>query len=75
MGSLIWLGLRAFVFSLILTPIIRDIFRVFELVDRPDSSRKTHAYPIPRVGGIAVLISYRPKISISSNGAVTSSWS
>jgi UDP-GlcNAc:undecaprenyl-phosphate GlcNAc-1-phosphate transferase len=58
MGTLIWLGLRAFVFSLILTPIIRDIFRVFELVDRPDSSRKTHAYPVPRVGGIAVLISY-----------------
>jgi UDP-GlcNAc:undecaprenyl-phosphate GlcNAc-1-phosphate transferase len=58
MGSLIWLGVRAFVFSLILTPIIRDIFRVFELVDQPDSGRKTHAYPIPRVGGIAVLISY-----------------
>jgi UDP-GlcNAc:undecaprenyl-phosphate GlcNAc-1-phosphate transferase len=58
MGTLTWLGLRAFVFSLILTPIIRDIFRVFELVDRPDSSRKTHSYPIPRVGGIAVLISY-----------------
>src|ERR1039457_1153432 len=58
MGTLIWLALRAFVFSLILTPIIRDIFRVFDLVDRPDSSRKTHAYPIPRVGGIAVLISY-----------------
>ena len=58
MGTLIWLGLRAFVFTLILTPITRDIFRVFELVDRPDSSRKTHAYPIPRVGGIAVIISY-----------------
>jgi UDP-N-acetylmuramyl pentapeptide phosphotransferase/UDP-N-acetylglucosamine-1-phosphate transferase len=58
MGTLIWLGLRAFAFSLILTPIIRDIFRVFELVDRPDSRRKTHAFPVPRVGGIAVLISY-----------------
>jgi UDP-GlcNAc:undecaprenyl-phosphate GlcNAc-1-phosphate transferase len=58
MGTLIWLGLRAFAFSLILTPIIRDIFRVFELVDQPDSSRKTHAFPVPRVGGIAVLISY-----------------
>jgi UDP-GlcNAc:undecaprenyl-phosphate GlcNAc-1-phosphate transferase len=58
MGTLIWLGLRAFVFSLILTPIIRDIFRVFELVDRPDSTRKTHPHPIPRVGGIAVIISY-----------------
>lgn len=58
MATLIWLGLRAFVFSLILTPIIRDIFRVYDIVDRPDSGRKTHAYPIPRVGGIAVAVSY-----------------
>ena len=58
MSTLIWLGLRAFVFSLILTPIVRDIFRIFDIVDRPDCSRRTHAYPIPRVGGIAVFISY-----------------
>ncbi|MBZ5580629.1 MAG: undecaprenyl/decaprenyl-phosphate alpha-N-acetylglucosaminyl 1-phosphate transferase [Acidobacteriia bacterium] len=58
MATLIWLGLRAFVFSLILTPIIRDIFRVYDIVDHPDSGRKIHPHPIPRVGGIAIAISY-----------------
>ncbi len=58
MATLIWLGLRAFVFSLILTPIIRDLFRVYDIVDNPDSGRKTHPYPIPRVGGIAIALSY-----------------
>jgi UDP-GlcNAc:undecaprenyl-phosphate/decaprenyl-phosphate GlcNAc-1-phosphate transferase len=58
MNSLIWLGVRAAILSLILTPIFRDIFRSYGVVDEPDSGRKTHPHPIPRVGGIAVFISY-----------------
>jgi UDP-GlcNAc:undecaprenyl-phosphate GlcNAc-1-phosphate transferase len=42
----------------VLTPITRDIFRSFNLVDRPDTGRKLHGIPIPRVGGIAIFISY-----------------
>jgi UDP-GlcNAc:undecaprenyl-phosphate GlcNAc-1-phosphate transferase len=40
-----------------LTPIIRDIFHSYNVVDRPDF-RKVHAYPIPRLGGIAIAIAY-----------------
>lgn len=58
MTSLIWLGVWALAGSLILTPIFRDIFRSYNVVDCPDNGRKTHPHPIPRVGGIAVLISY-----------------
>lgn len=58
MDSLIWLGIRGFLLTLILTPIIRDIFGAYGIVDRPDGTRKMHRYPIPRVGGIAVAISY-----------------
>jgi UDP-GlcNAc:undecaprenyl-phosphate/decaprenyl-phosphate GlcNAc-1-phosphate transferase len=58
MADLIWLGLRAFVFALILTPIVRDLFCIYQIVDRPDSTRKMHPYPTPRVGGIAIAISY-----------------
>jgi UDP-GlcNAc:undecaprenyl-phosphate GlcNAc-1-phosphate transferase len=58
MAALIWLGLKAFVFALILTPIVRDIFSVYGIVDQPDSTRKAHLYAIPRVGGIAIAISY-----------------
>jgi UDP-GlcNAc:undecaprenyl-phosphate GlcNAc-1-phosphate transferase len=58
MGPLIWLALRAFVIALILTPIVRDVFRSYGLVDRPDTTRKIHPHPIPRVGGIAIFIAY-----------------
>ena len=58
MNSLIWLALTSFGLSLILTPIMRDVFRSYGVVDEPDQGRKIHKYPIPRVGGIAVALSY-----------------
>ena len=57
MHSLLWLGFRAFLISLVLTPICRDVFRSYGVVDQPDA-RKVHRYPIPRVGGLAIAISY-----------------
>lgn len=48
----------AFFFSLVLTPYVRDAALRFNLVDRPDSARKIHAEPIPRVGGVAIAIAY-----------------
>jgi UDP-GlcNAc:undecaprenyl-phosphate/decaprenyl-phosphate GlcNAc-1-phosphate transferase len=56
--SLLWLGFRAFIVSLVLTPICRDVFRSYGVVDHPDGARKVHRYPIPRVGGLAIAISY-----------------
>lgn len=58
MHSLLWLGFRAFIISLVLTPICRDVFRSYGVVDQPDGTRKVHRYPIPRVGGLAIAISY-----------------
>ena len=58
MHSLLWLGFRAFLISLVLTPICRDVFRSYGVVDQPDGARKVHRYPIPRVGGIAIAIAY-----------------
>ena len=57
MSNLLWMAGKAFLIALILTPIIRDTFRSYNMVDRP-GSRKVHAYPIPRVGGIAIAIAY-----------------
>ena len=56
--SLLWLGFRAFIISLVLTPICRDVFRSYGVVDQPDGTRKVHRYPIPRVGGVAIAIAY-----------------
>ena len=58
MHSLLWLGFRAFLIALVLTPICRDVFRSYGVVDRPDQTRKVHRYPIPRVGGLAIAASY-----------------
>jgi UDP-GlcNAc:undecaprenyl-phosphate/decaprenyl-phosphate GlcNAc-1-phosphate transferase len=41
-----------------LTPFLRDFFGFLGIVDRPDSARKLHARPIPRVGGVGLAISY-----------------
>ena len=58
MQDLMWLALKAFLVCLILTPICRDIFRSYGIVDQPDRRRKVHAHPIPRVGGIPIAIAY-----------------
>lgn len=57
MAELLWLAGKAFLIALVLTPIIRDVSRSFNIVDRP-GFRKVHAYPIPRVGGIAIAAAY-----------------
>src|SRR5262249_38656966 len=49
---------KSFLFALFLTPVCRDIFRSYNVVDRPDQGRKIHEHPIPRVGGLAIAISY-----------------
>jgi len=47
----------AFLIALVLTPILRDIFRSYNIVDRP-GQRKVHQYPIPRIGGIPIAVAY-----------------
>jgi UDP-GlcNAc:undecaprenyl-phosphate/decaprenyl-phosphate GlcNAc-1-phosphate transferase len=56
--SAVWVAIPAFFLSLMLTPVIRDIFSAYNVVDQPDSTRKKHSHPIPRVGGIALALSY-----------------
>jgi UDP-GlcNAc:undecaprenyl-phosphate GlcNAc-1-phosphate transferase len=65
MIQLLWTAGKAFLIALILTPIIRDISRSFNVVDRP-GHRKVHAYPMPRVGGIAIAIAYGVSLIVFS---------
>lgn len=48
----------AFLFSLLLTPLVRNAAMRFALVDRPDHGRKLHTEPIPRLGGLGVAAAY-----------------
>ena len=49
--------LCALVLSSALTPICRNVALRLNLVDHPDGGRKLHRRPIPRVGGIPILLS------------------
>lgn len=55
--TILWTCGETFLVALFLTPILRDIFRAYHLVDRP-GFRKIHAYPIPRLGGVAIAAAY-----------------
>ena len=58
------LGVLAVIMALIMTPIVRDGVGKFFL-DHPDGGRKKHATPIPRVGGIAIVLAYVATFAIA----------
>ena len=56
--SLPILALTSFLISLFLTPVCRDLFQRWGWVDRPDGKRKVHHHPVPRTGGVPILMAY-----------------
>ena len=58
MYAILSLGLTAFLLCLIATPVCRDLFLRFNIVDHPDGDRRFHLKPIPRIGGIPIVLSY-----------------
>ena len=64
MHALLALGSLAFVLCLVLTPLCRNLFLRFDIVDRPDELRKLHLKPIPRIGGIPIVLSYAGALAI-----------
>lgn len=57
MYTLLVLGVASFLLSLAVTPAVRNLFLHLGVVDRPDEDRKLHSFAVPRVGGIAILLS------------------
>jgi UDP-GlcNAc:undecaprenyl-phosphate GlcNAc-1-phosphate transferase len=58
MYSLFVLALCSFLLSTILTPLVRNAFRRYGVLDYPNEKRKEHAAPVPRVGGIPIVLSF-----------------
>lgn len=58
MYSVLLTTIVAFCLCLILTPVVRDLFLRWGIVDSPDGVRKLHAHAVPRVGGIPIAVSY-----------------
>jgi UDP-GlcNAc:undecaprenyl-phosphate GlcNAc-1-phosphate transferase len=58
MSAITVVGFTAFLLCLIATPLCREIFLRFGIVDEPDTERKFHIRPIPRIGGIPIVFAY-----------------
>ncbi len=58
MYAILILGITAFLLCLVATPLCRNLFLRFNIVDHPDGDRKFHLKPIPRIGGIPIVLSY-----------------
>ncbi len=58
------LGLIAFLLALILTPLCRKVALRYNLVDKPDTQRKLHSKPTPRIGGVAVVLAYAGSVGL-----------
>lgn len=57
-GDYVFVSVAAFLFSIAVTPIVRNICHKNAIFDLPVSPRKIHAYPIPRLGGIAIYVAF-----------------
>jgi UDP-GlcNAc:undecaprenyl-phosphate/decaprenyl-phosphate GlcNAc-1-phosphate transferase len=64
MNVLCFLGLSSFVSTLLLTPLFRHAALKLGFVDPPDEARKQHRAAVPRVGGIAIGLSYVLSFSV-----------
>jgi UDP-GlcNAc:undecaprenyl-phosphate GlcNAc-1-phosphate transferase len=58
MYSLLILAICSFGMCAVLTLLTRNLCLRFRLVDQPDKTRKFHRQPIPRLGGVAIAITY-----------------
>ena len=60
-----------------LTPIMRRIAIATDVVDRPNSSHKSHKKPVPYLGGVAIIIgviSISASVSLISNFTANTFW-
>lgn len=60
----IFLFAFSFVLSVVLTPLIRGFALHRGWVDRPDNHRKLHKVPIPRIGGVPIVLAYAGSLGI-----------
>ncbi len=56
MYVLLALGTISFLLCFAMTPVARDLFKRWELVDLPDGGRKSHKLAVPRIGGLPIVL-------------------
>jgi UDP-GlcNAc:undecaprenyl-phosphate GlcNAc-1-phosphate transferase len=56
MYALLFLAVSSSLITLLLTPVFRNLALRLGYVDSPDRNRKLHSHPIPRVGGVPIVL-------------------
>jgi UDP-GlcNAc:undecaprenyl-phosphate GlcNAc-1-phosphate transferase len=56
--------LMSAVAALALTPLVRNMATARGWIDHPDGARKLHSVPVPRVGGIAIYVSFALSLGV-----------
>jgi len=64
MYSLTAVGIAALLLTLALTPLVRNLAVRLGWVDHPDRRRKLHLSPVPRAGGVAIILAYGASFAI-----------
>jgi len=59
----------ALVASLAITPIVRRLAHWLDLLDRPGEHRKVHQFPVPRLGGVAMVIAFGVGLALATLAA------
>lgn len=65
MFLILTLGGLSVLLALIFTPMVRDVIGKYGFLDRPDGVRKMHLAPVPRAGGIAIVLAYTSTFAIA----------
>jgi UDP-N-acetylmuramyl pentapeptide phosphotransferase/UDP-N-acetylglucosamine-1-phosphate transferase len=63
--SILFRGLVSFILSFVLTPLARNLFTGWGTIDHPDE-RQIRPHPIPRIGGIAIALTYAIAFSLAA---------
>jgi UDP-GlcNAc:undecaprenyl-phosphate GlcNAc-1-phosphate transferase len=52
----VYLFIISYLLVSLITPVVRKIALTNGILDRPDSTHKSHKYPVPYLGGVAIII-------------------
>lgn len=64
MKTYILLFLTSCLLTFLLTPLLLLLCKRYQLLDRPDRQRKIHTEPIPRLGGLAIFLTFNLVLSL-----------
>jgi UDP-GlcNAc:undecaprenyl-phosphate GlcNAc-1-phosphate transferase len=59
----------ALVAGLLVTPIVRRLAHSLDLLDLPGEHRKVHQFPVPRLGGVAMVIAFGVGLALATMAA------